>query len=152
MFIIFINMKFIITESEKNEIRGLYNLNEQGFIDAFFGGVKSGEEKAIILRKNTYYIGFEEDINRASKEVDGPGHFTIISNQAEDIVGEGNTIKLTLQEIYGDKRDKREYNVIYNCSSDELKSDNGFVAYNGSMQTPDDLTDLKNEISKFCNV
>jgi len=149
MFIIFINMKFIITESEKNEIRGLYNLNEQGFIDAFFGGVKSGEEKATILRKNTYYIGFEEDINRASKEVDGPGHFKIISNQDEDIVGEGNTIKLTLQEIYGDKR---EYNVIYNCSSDELKSDNGFVAYNGSMQTPDDLTDLKNEISKFCNV
>jgi len=149
MFIIFINMKFIITESEKNEIRGLYNLNEQGFIDAFFGGVKSGEEKATILRKNTYYIGFEEDINRASKEVDGPGHFKIISNQDEDIVGEGNTIKLTLQEIY---EDKREYNVIYNCSSDELKSDNGFVAYNGSMQTPDDLTDLKNEINKFCNV
>ena len=142
-------MKFIITESEKNEIRGLYNLNEQGFIDAFFGGVKSGEEKATILRKNTYYIGFEEDINRASKEVDGPGHFKIISNQDEDIVGEGNTIKLTLQEIY---EDKREYNVIYNCSSDELKSDNGFVAYNGSMQTPDDLTDLKNEINKFCNV
>ena len=149
MFIIFINMKFTITESEKNEIRGLYNLNEQGFIDAFFGGVKSGEEKATILRKNTYYIGFEEDINRASKEVDGPGHFKIISNQDEDIVGEGNTIKLTLQEIY---EDNREYNVIYNCSSDELKSDNGFVAYNGSMQTPDDLTDLKNEISKFCNV
>jgi len=149
MFIIFINMKFTITESEKNEIRGLYNLNEQGFIDAFFGGVKSGEEKATILRKNTYYIGFEEDINRARKEVDEPGHFRIISNQAKDIVGEGNTIKLTLQEIY---EDEREYNVIYNCSSDELKSDNGFVAYNGSMQTPDDLTDLKNEISKFCNV
>jgi len=149
MFIIFINMKFTITESEKNEIRGLYNLNEQGFIDAFFGGVKSGEEKATILRKNTYYIGFEEDINRARKEVDEPGHFRIISNQDKDIVGEGNTIKLTLQEIY---EDEREYNVIYNCSSDELKSDNGFVAYNGSMQTPDDLTDLKNEINKFCNV
>lgn len=142
-------MKFTITESEKNEIRGLYNLNEQGFIDAFFGGVKSGEEKATILRKNTYYIGFEEDINRARKEVDKPGHFRIISNQDKDIVGEGNTIKLTLQEIY---EDNREYNVIYNCSSDELKSDNGFVAYNGSMQTPDDLTDLKNEINKFCNV
>ena len=27
-----------------------------------------------------------------------------------------------------------------------------FVAYNGSMQTPNDLADLKDEISKFCNV
>jgi len=149
MFIIFINMKFTITESEKNEIRGLYNLNEQGIIDAFFSGAKSGKGRAIIISKDTYYIGFEEDIDSASKEVNGPGHFKIISNQSEDIVGEGNIIKLTLQEIYGDER---EYNVIYNCSSDELKSDNGFVAYNGSMQTPDDLTDLKNEISKFCNV
>lgn len=142
-------MKFIITESEKNEIRSLYNLNEQGIIDALFGGVKSGEEKAIIIRKDTYYIGFEEDINSASKEVEGPVYLKVVSNNAEDIIGDGNTIKLTLKEIYGEKR---EFNVKYNCSSGELVRDDGFVSYNGSEQTPNDLTELKDEISKFCNV
>ena len=76
-----------INDPAQNTAEPRKNAFWRGFIDAFFGGVKSGEEKATILRKNTYYIGFEEDINRARKEVDEPGHFRIISNQAKDIVG-----------------------------------------------------------------
>ena len=62
-------MKFTITESEKNEIRGLYNLNEQGFFDAFKSG-KDVADKKIILRKNTYEVGFTKDTKGRDSRVE----------------------------------------------------------------------------------
>lgn len=143
-------MKFTITESEKNEIRGLYNLNEQGFLDAFKSG-KDVADKQIILRKNTYEIGFTNDKRGSDNIVEKPLKLTLLDGP-ENIVVDGDTITVKLENNYQEDDEKRFYTVIYRCSNDSIIRDDGFNLYRVSYISNDDVQSLKDELKKFCNV
>ncbi len=70
-------MKFIITESEKNEIRGFYNLNEQ----------------IIKFAKTGYDVGFQNGM-----EVTYPGRMEL-----ENVVGDGDLVTADLVTKDGTK-------------------------------------------------
>ena len=70
-------MKFIITESEKNEIRGFYNLNEQ----------------IIKFAKTGYDVGFQNGI-----DVTYPGRMEL-----ENVVGNGDLVTADLVTKDGTK-------------------------------------------------
>lgn len=150
LYDIFIIMKFTITESEKNEIRGLYNLNEQGFFDAFKSG-KDVADKQIILRKDTYEIGFTNDKRGSDNIVEKPLKLTL-SDGPENIVVDGDTITVKLENNYQEDDEKRFYTVIYRCSNDSIIRDDGFNLYRVSYISNDDVQSLKDELKKFCNV
>ena len=139
-------MKFTITESEKNEIRGLYNLNEQGFFDSFKSGKKSGE-KPIILSKN-YEIGFHNNKRGDENVTEKPLKLTLLSGP-ENIVVDGDTITVRLKKYSGKGEDF--YTLIYKCSTDTLTREDGYELYQVSSAS-DDVESLKDKIKSFCNV
>ena len=143
-------MKFTITESEKNEIRGLYNLNEQGFFDAFKSG-KDVADKKIILKKNTYEVGFTNDKKGRDSIVEKPLKLTLLSGP-ENIVVDGDTISAKLENKYKKDDENRFYTVIYRCSDDSIIRNDGFNLYRVSYSSDDDTQSLKDELKKFCDV
>lgn len=141
-------MRFNITESEKNEIRGLYNLNEQNFIDALFKGSESGK-KSFVLSNNTFKIGFHNG-KRGHDNITEKAVELLLQAGPNFIEGDGNTVKVKMKRQRGEG--KEFYNIIYNCSKDELTRDDGYKVWNGGDVGNDDVEDLKNELKKFCDV
>jgi len=137
-------MRFIVTESEKNNIKQLYNLNEQGVIDALFSGFKSGKEKSIVITKDNFYVGFYSSIRNTEK----PEKLRLRGGP-ENIVKSGNVITAKLQNTYSSGED--EYIVEYTCSDNKIKRQDGYELYPASTVN-DDVEALKYELKKFCKV
>jgi hypothetical protein len=139
-------MKFRITESEKNEIRGLYDLNEQGFFNASKLGKKSGE-KAIIISKK-YEIGFHNN-KRGDENVTEKPVSLIFYDGPDNITVDGDTITVRLKKYSGEG--ENFYTLIYKCSTDTLTREDGYELYKVSYAS-DDVESLKDKIKSFCNV
>lgn len=119
-------MKFRITESEKSEIRGLYNLNEQ----------------IIKFVKTGYNVGFQK---RLDIQYHNENPMEIL--ELENVVGDGDLISADLVS-----KDKVTYHITYRCSSKELTRDDGFKLVPGSIADENELETLKTDLNKFCNV
>ena len=157
-------MKFTLTESEKNEIRVLYNLNEQGFFDALTKG-KNTAEKA---------IKFEPKNSKSPTELAFKGKR---ASEVEDIykvefigkpIVHGNFIEFNIREVSkkglsdGDES-LREYTIRYSCNNRTVTRDDGKLLYvikvSGSQKHEDYLDfdnnvnpDVDNYFKQFCDV
>jgi len=136
-------MKFIVTENEKNHIKGLYMLNEQS-LTSFLKGKKVSKD--IILTK-VYTIGFENGKRGKDNITEKPVKFRL-KDGPNNISVDGDKIKVNVTTYQNEK-----IKLIYTCSSNEIIRDDNFLLYSASyVGDENDVETLKDKLKLFCKV
>lgn len=136
-------MKFIVTENEKNHIKGLYMLNEQS-ITSFLKGKKVSKD--IILTK-VYTIGFENGKRGEDNITEKPVKFRL-KDGPNNISVDGDKIIVNVKTYQN-----QDIKLIYTCSSNEIIRDDNFLLYSASYAGDgNDVEMLKDKLKLFCKI